>query len=395
MIGHCGGLRPSQRIGDYVLAHALSARRPYHGRRAAPGDPDPGDRRGPARARARRGDGFGPVGPTSSSAGCARGRSSPTDDRNWELRFSRSALRFSLSRAVGIDMESATIAGAGLSLPRALRHLAVRLGQAAPRRAQAPRPGQPLLRARDQRAYAHRHRSGRGAAPRRAQAPQPQAQGIQRAARSAETRLRRQIEPVGVHHLDPGRDEIVDELPPRVGRGHRPRKSRGAASSSRIPGRCGWPSISARRSRGRCRRRSRRPPDRPSFHAVPMSSRLTKKSLVSAPGRSGQHAVLRAAVVGAEHAQPADQHRHLRRAQPEQLGAVDQQLLGGDAERHRKIVAEASALGSSGSKLWASVCSWAASPRARGEGKPPRRSPPPSPPFRCRPTRRARSGRRC
>ena len=22
MIGHCGGLRPSQRIGDYVLAHA-------------------------------------------------------------------------------------------------------------------------------------------------------------------------------------------------------------------------------------------------------------------------------------------------------------------------------------------------------------------------------------
>ena len=28
-----------------------------------------------------------------------------TDDRNWELRYSRSALRFSLSRAVGIDME--------------------------------------------------------------------------------------------------------------------------------------------------------------------------------------------------------------------------------------------------------------------------------------------------
>ena len=36
-----------------------------------------------------------------------------TDDRNWELRYSKSALRFSLSRAVGIDMESATIAAQG------------------------------------------------------------------------------------------------------------------------------------------------------------------------------------------------------------------------------------------------------------------------------------------
>jgi AMP nucleosidase len=36
-----------------------------------------------------------------------------TDDRNWELRYSHSALRFSLSRAVGIDMESATIAAQG------------------------------------------------------------------------------------------------------------------------------------------------------------------------------------------------------------------------------------------------------------------------------------------
>jgi AMP nucleosidase len=36
-----------------------------------------------------------------------------TDDRNWELRYSHSALRFSLSRAVGVDMESATIAAQG------------------------------------------------------------------------------------------------------------------------------------------------------------------------------------------------------------------------------------------------------------------------------------------
>ena len=35
------------------------------------------------------------------------------DDRNWELRYSASALRFNLSRAVAIDMESATIAAQG------------------------------------------------------------------------------------------------------------------------------------------------------------------------------------------------------------------------------------------------------------------------------------------
>lgn len=36
-----------------------------------------------------------------------------TDDRNWELRYSASALRFNLSRAVAVDMERATIAAQG------------------------------------------------------------------------------------------------------------------------------------------------------------------------------------------------------------------------------------------------------------------------------------------
>jgi AMP nucleosidase len=36
-----------------------------------------------------------------------------TDDRNWELRFTSSARRFNQSRAVAIDMESATIAAQG------------------------------------------------------------------------------------------------------------------------------------------------------------------------------------------------------------------------------------------------------------------------------------------
>jgi AMP nucleosidase len=36
-----------------------------------------------------------------------------TDDRNWELRFTLTALRFNQSRAVAIDMESATVAAQG------------------------------------------------------------------------------------------------------------------------------------------------------------------------------------------------------------------------------------------------------------------------------------------
>ena len=36
-----------------------------------------------------------------------------TDDRNWELRFSELAVRFNQSRAIAIDMESATLAANG------------------------------------------------------------------------------------------------------------------------------------------------------------------------------------------------------------------------------------------------------------------------------------------
>ena len=39
-----------------------------------------------------------------------------TDDRNWELRYTASAKRINLSRAIAIDMESATIAANGYRL---------------------------------------------------------------------------------------------------------------------------------------------------------------------------------------------------------------------------------------------------------------------------------------
>jgi hypothetical protein len=42
----------------------------------------------------------------------------------------------------------------------------------------------------------------------------------------------------------------------------------------------------------------------------------------------GEHAVPAAAVVGAEHAHAADQHGHLGGGEAEQLGTVEQHLLG-------------------------------------------------------------------
>ena len=112
MIGHCGGLRPSQMIGDYVLAHAYL--RDDH----VLDDILPTEIPIPAIAEVQLA--------ISRAAEIVTGEDSDTlkrrmrtgtvvttDDRNWELRYSSSALRFSQSRAVAIDMESATIAAQG------------------------------------------------------------------------------------------------------------------------------------------------------------------------------------------------------------------------------------------------------------------------------------------
>ena len=82
----------------------------------------------------------------------------------------------------------------------------------------------------------------------------------------------------------PRRDEVVDELLLRVRSCRRPPRSPAAARSSRTADRRACRSIRAHR----CRHRGlRTAPWHPTsaFHAVRMSSRLTKKSLVSASGR--------------------------------------------------------------------------------------------------------------
>jgi AMP nucleosidase len=112
MIGHCGGLRPSQTIGDYVLAHAYL--RDDHVLDAVL----PPDIPIPSIAEIQRAL-YDAAKAVSGMPGeeikrrLRTGTVVTTDDRNWELRYTKSALRFNLSRAVAIDMESATIAAQG------------------------------------------------------------------------------------------------------------------------------------------------------------------------------------------------------------------------------------------------------------------------------------------
>lgn len=112
MIGHCGGLRPSQSIGDYVLAHAYLRDDHVLDDVLPPEIPIPAiaevqqalDRA----ARAVTGlDG------EALKTRLRTGTVVTTDDRNWELRFGLTARRFNQSRAVAVDMELATIAAQG------------------------------------------------------------------------------------------------------------------------------------------------------------------------------------------------------------------------------------------------------------------------------------------
>lgn len=112
MIGHCGGLRPSQRIGDYVLAHAYLRDDHVLDEVLPPEIPVPAIAE-IQQALARAAEIVSGQSGDKLKRRLRTGTIVTTDDRNWELRFAHSALRFSLSRAVGVDMESATIAAQG------------------------------------------------------------------------------------------------------------------------------------------------------------------------------------------------------------------------------------------------------------------------------------------
>jgi AMP nucleosidase len=112
MIGHCGGLRETQRIGDYVLAHAYLRDDNILDRVLPPEIPIPPIAE-VQQALAEAAEQVSGERGANLKRRMRTGTVVTTDDRNWELRYTDSALRFSQSRAIAIDMESATIAAQG------------------------------------------------------------------------------------------------------------------------------------------------------------------------------------------------------------------------------------------------------------------------------------------
>ena len=115
MVGHCGGLRHSQSIGDYVLGHAYLRDDHVLDSVLPPDIPVPPIAEVQVALQEAAAEVTGDTGEALKRR-LRTGTIATTDDRNWELRFTDSALRFNQSRAIAIDMESATIAANGYRL---------------------------------------------------------------------------------------------------------------------------------------------------------------------------------------------------------------------------------------------------------------------------------------
>ena len=115
MIGHCGGLRQSQTIGDYVLAHAYMRRDGILDRVLPTNIPIPALaevqqalQEAAANVTGERGEAL--------KKRLRTGTVLTYDDRNWELRWAQERPLINLARAVAVDMESGTIAAQGYRL---------------------------------------------------------------------------------------------------------------------------------------------------------------------------------------------------------------------------------------------------------------------------------------
>ncbi|MEM1300671.1 MAG: AMP nucleosidase, partial [Pseudomonadota bacterium] len=113
MLGHCAGLRRTQRLGDYVLAHGyvrddhvLDADLPLWVPIPALAEIQQALEGAVAEVTG--------VGPDRLKEVMRTGTTASIDNRNWELRDQAEPIRrFSQSRAIALDMESATIAANG------------------------------------------------------------------------------------------------------------------------------------------------------------------------------------------------------------------------------------------------------------------------------------------
>nr|WP_294977437.1 AMP nucleosidase [uncultured Pseudomonas sp.] len=115
MVGHCGGLRQSQTIGDYALAHAYMRRDGILDRVLPPHIPIPALaevqvalQEAAALVTGERGE--------QLKRRLRTGTVLTYDDRNWELHWAQERPLINLARAIAVDMESGTIAAQGYRL---------------------------------------------------------------------------------------------------------------------------------------------------------------------------------------------------------------------------------------------------------------------------------------
>jgi len=115
MLGHCAGLRRSQILGDYVLAHAYVREDDVLDQDLPPWIPVPAIAEIQVALQQAVANVTGESGAEIKSR-MRTGTVATTGNRNWELRSSELMERFRKSRAIAIDMESATIAANGFRM---------------------------------------------------------------------------------------------------------------------------------------------------------------------------------------------------------------------------------------------------------------------------------------
>jgi AMP nucleosidase len=112
MLGHCAGLRRSQQLGDYVLAHGYVRDDHVLDREVPPFVPIPPIAEVQVALQQAVSNVTGLDG-LDQKTRMRTGTVASTDNRNWELRYDEFFEKLSQSRTIAVDMESATIATNG------------------------------------------------------------------------------------------------------------------------------------------------------------------------------------------------------------------------------------------------------------------------------------------
>ena len=113
MLGHCAGLRRSQQLGDYVLAHGYVREDHVLDQEIPPFVPVPPIAEIQVALQSAVANVTGLTG-LDQKTRMRTGTVATTANRNWELRYDELFERLNQSRSIAVDMESATIAANGL-----------------------------------------------------------------------------------------------------------------------------------------------------------------------------------------------------------------------------------------------------------------------------------------